>query len=112
MRRRKLRKSSASTESAEKPCIVTEDGTISKKVLAISKVAATLKNPSDPAVGELTKKPGRKGRDLDSLDKWTHDLYDEQEQMPKSQDELLATYGYDIRGELEAPRARRHHKYG
>jgi len=106
-------KSSAPIEATEKMSTVTADGTSSKRVLAISKVAATAtKNTSDTSVGELPKKPGRKSRDIDALDKWSHDMYDEQEQMPKTQDELLETYGYNIRAELEAPRARRHHKYG
>lgn len=39
-------------------------------------------------------------------------MYDEREQTRKSRDELLASYGYDILEESEAPRARRHHKYG
>lgn len=81
--------------------------------MAISKVAATIKD-SVTADG-LEKKLGvgaRKSRDLDALDKWSHDLYDENEQTRKSRDELLASYGYDIREESEAPRARRHHKYG
>jgi len=46
--------------------------------------------------------PGRKSRDIDSLDKWSHDMYDEQEQMPKTQDELLEAYGYNIYTKLEA----------
>lgn len=90
------------------------DGILStKKVLAIFKVAPTIKD-SQTADG-LAKKLSvgfRKSRDLDALDKWTHDMYDENEQTPKSRDELLAYYGYDIREESEAPRARRHHKYG
>lgn len=93
------------------------DGTPStKKVLAISKAAAANRDSSETPItsaGGITPKPGsRKSRDLDSLDKWTHDMYDEHEQAPKSKDELLASYGYDIREESEAPRARRHHKYG
>lgn len=86
----------------------------SKKVLAISKVAASTKDSSETSVtGGSAKKPGsRKSRDIDSLDKWTHDMYDEREQTRKSRDELMASYGYDIREESEAPRARRHHKYG
>lgn len=93
------------------------DGAVSsKKVLAISKVASSTKKSSESsATGGSAKKPGagsRKTRDIDSLDKWTHDMYDEREQTRKSRDELMASYGYDIREESEAPRARRHHKYG
>lgn len=110
MRRRRATTKMSKTpvvETTEKVSTVTGDGT-SKRVLAISKVAGVTKN----VTSELTKTPGRKSRDVDSLDKWTHDMYDEREQMPKTQDELLVIYGYDIRNELEAPRARRHHKYG
>lgn len=90
----------------------------SKKVLAISKAAASMKNTSETTINSSNgsiKKPGngfRKSRDIDSLDKWTHDMYDEHDQTRKTRDELLASYGYDIREESEAPRARRHHKYG
>lgn len=89
----------------------------SKKVLAISKVAVATKDSSDTtitaSIDKSTKKTGeRKSRDIDSLDKWSHDLYNEREQTRKSRDELLSSYGYDIREETEAPRARRHHKYG
>lgn len=87
----------------------------SKKVLAISK--AVLKDSSDNAISSdgSTKKPSggfKKSRNIDALNKWTHDMYDEREQTPKSRDELMVSYGYDIRQESEAPRARRHHKYG
>lgn len=94
---------------------VTESAPSSKKVLAISKVASTVVNCSNTSkTGSTVTKPGgfRKSRDIDSLSKWTHDMYNEREQTPKSKDELLASYGYDIREESEAPRARRHHKYG
>lgn len=88
----------------------------SKRVLAISKVDATVKIPAENPkleTSESAKKPGsRKSRDIDSLNRWDHDMYNEREQAPKTRDELLASYGYDIREESEAPRARRHHKYG
>lgn len=80
--------------------------------MAISKVAAADKSVVN-TTNELAKKPGsKKHRDIDSIDKWTHDMYDEREQTRKTRDELLVSYGYDIREESEAPRARRHHKYG
>jgi len=114
MRRRransKIGKSSEPIEATEKMSTVTADGTSSKKVLAISKVAATVtKNYSDTSIGKLPKKPSRKFRDIDTLDKWSHDMHDEQKQMPKIQDELLETYGYNIRSKLE--RVGRYHKY-
>jgi len=74
-----------------------------KKVLAISKVAATIKDSETSVTADgLAKKlsvGSKKSRDLDALDKWTHDMYDENEQTRKSRDELLASYGYDIREE-------------
>nr|XP_018910607.1 PREDICTED: protein CASC3 [Bemisia tabaci] len=44
--------------------------------------------------------------------KWQHDLYDDKEQAPKSTQELIDTYGYDIRNEEAPPKARRHRRYG
>nr|CAD7449413.1 unnamed protein product [Timema bartmani] len=44
--------------------------------------------------------------------KWDHDRYIEDEQSPKSREELIATYGYDIRNEEGPPRARRRRRYG
>lgn len=110
-------KSTISGDLSENNIAAVADSTVSsKKVLAISKVAAAIKDSSETSAnsaGGSAKKPGsRKSRDIDSLDRWTHDLYDEREQTRKSRDELLASYGYDIREESEAPRARRHHKYG
>lgn len=106
-----------SVDTAENTALAAGNGTSStKKVLAISKVAAATKDSETSGTTDgLAKKPSvgsRKSRDLDALDRWTHDLYDENEQTRKSRDELLASYGYDIREESEAPRARRHHKYG
>lgn len=108
----KKRRSTSAVDTSEGASNEVSEGTSStKKVLAISKVASA-KN-SVASTSELSKKPGsRKYRDVDSLDKWTHDMYDEREQTRKTRDELLVSYGYDIREESEAPRARRHHKYG
>ena len=33
----------------------------------------------------------------ETLDKWSHDRFDEEKQMPKSKTELIKRYGYDIR---------------
>ncbi|KAK7867023.1 hypothetical protein R5R35_005667 [Gryllus longicercus] len=44
--------------------------------------------------------------------RWSHDRYNEEDQAPKSRDELIAIYGYDIRNEDAPPRARRRRKYG
>lgn len=104
---------SAEVQNTEPPAVDTP----TKKVLAISKVAAATKEPAVTAitanVDGTTKKPaGKKSRNLDSIDRWTHDMYDEREQTRKTRNELFSSYGYDIREETEAPKARRHHKYG
>ncbi|GIY48725.1 protein CASC3 [Caerostris darwini] len=44
--------------------------------------------------------------------KWGHDRFREDEQLPKSRNELIDTYGYDIRNEDGPPRARRRRRYG
>lgn len=46
------------------------------------------------------------------LSRWGHDKYNEDEQCPKSTQELIDTYGYDIRKEDGAPKARRRRRYG
>ncbi|XP_022692536.1 uncharacterized protein LOC111262339 isoform X2 [Varroa jacobsoni] len=63
---------------------------------------------------ELCGRGGRAPKVLQSetRDRWEHDLYDASEQGPKSVDELIAQYGYDIRDESAAPRAARRRKYG
>ncbi|XP_023937180.2 putative mediator of RNA polymerase II transcription subunit 12 [Bicyclus anynana] len=55
------------------------------------------------------RRPPRKS---DTLNKWSHDKYNENEQVPKSRDELVAIYGYDIRNEDAPPHARRNRRYG
>jgi len=44
-------------------------------------------------------------------ERWGHDKFSEMDQIPKSKEELVALYGYDIRTEESAPRARRR-RYG
>ena len=39
--------------------------------------------------------------------KWTHDKYDEYEQAPKSNEELVAAYGFDLRAAERLPEATR-----
>ena len=48
----------------------------------------------------------------DTASKWGHDKFMELEQLPKGEEELVAAYGYDIRDEDNAPRARRRRRYG
>lgn len=112
-KKRKPFPQSKSTERGTNDVVV--DSTLTtKKVLAISKVVSKV-DPSPHNTSEVFKKHGfgsKKSRNIDALEKWTHDMYNEIEQKSKSKDELLASYGYDIKVESEAPRARRHHKYG
>ncbi|CAH2057386.1 unnamed protein product, partial [Iphiclides podalirius] len=55
------------------------------------------------------RRPPRKS---ETVNRWSHDKYNENEQMPKSRDELVAIYGYDIRNEDAPPHARRNRRYG
>ena len=48
----------------------------------------------------------------EATEKWGHDKFLEREQAPKSKEELVNIYGYDIRNEDNAPRARRRRRYG
>ncbi|KAJ9598926.1 hypothetical protein L9F63_026538 [Diploptera punctata] len=44
--------------------------------------------------------------------RWNHDRYNPDEQAPKSREEIIAIYGYDIRNEEEPPCVRRRRRYG
>lgn len=48
----------------------------------------------------------------EAIDRWGHDMFDPNQQGPKTGDELVDAYGYDIRQEEGAPRARRRRRYG
>jgi len=103
-------------DTAENTGLAVGDGTLStKKVLAISKVTPTIRDSETSVTAHgLAKKlsvGSRKSRGFDVPDKWTHDMYDDNAQARKNPDEILATYGYGIREESEARRARRHHQY-
>ena len=56
-------------------------------------------------------KPRRVPRS-ETVEKWGHDKFLDREQAPKSKEELVTAYGYDIRNEDNAPRARRRRRYG
>ena len=56
-------------------------------------------------------KPKRVPRS-ETVEKWGHDKFLDREQAPKSKEELVTAYGYDIRNEDNAPRARRRRRYG
>lgn len=64
-----------------------------------------------PEVESENRKPIRK-KLWNEDGKWGHDLFKDDEQTPKSRDELVQTYGYDIRNEDDAPKARRRRRYG
>lgn len=54
----------------------------------------------------------KKWQPASAVDRWSHDRYDESEQAPKSRQELVSAYGYDIRSEDGPPRPRRRRRYG
>ncbi|XP_067006243.2 protein CASC3 isoform X2 [Anabrus simplex] len=70
---------------------------------------------------DAADKDGERGKDgqnekkkvwKEHENRWSHDRYNEEEQLPKTKEELVAVYGYDIRNEDAPPRARRRRKYG
>ena len=61
---------------------------------------------------EKEKDKKKKVWKADASERWGHDKFMEMEQTPKNEDELVAAYGYDIRNEDAAPRARRRRRYG
>ncbi|KAK2720551.1 hypothetical protein QYM36_004435 [Artemia franciscana] len=63
-----------------------------------------------PVVKEQEERPKKPPRVV--ADRWLHDRYDERQQGPKSEEELVAMYGYNIRKGETAPRARRRRRYG
>nr|XP_024215643.1 protein CASC3-like isoform X2 [Halyomorpha halys] len=62
--------------------------------------------PSNGSKKHLTPKA------FESKERWGHDLYDDGLQSPKSREELIEQYGYDIRLEEGPPKARRRRRYG
>lgn len=80
-------------------------------------------NSSADAVGSGTKtsqspeishasKTMKKWQPASGVERWAHDRFDPNEQAPKSRNELVSAYGYDIRTEDAPPRARRRRRYG
>lgn len=57
-------------------------------------------------------KQSKKQQFLENQSKWRHDMFYEDEQAPKSRQELINIYGYDIRNEGRAPLGARVRKYG
>ncbi|XP_071513263.1 uncharacterized protein btz isoform X2 [Panulirus ornatus] len=66
------------------------------------------KTPEEP----VAKKETGKKKVWKEDDKWNHDKFNELDQAPKTREELIAIYGYDIRNEEGPPRARRRRRYG
>jgi len=66
--------------------------------------------PESTEIGE-NGKPKRVPRS-EKIERWGHDKFLEREQAPKTKEELVSVYGYDIRNEDSAPRARRRRRYG
>jgi len=69
------------------------------------------KPAAEPGSEKAAPKP-RRVLKSDTAEKWGHDKFMELEQVPKSSEELVSVYGYDIRDEDNAPRARRRRRYG
>merc|ERR1719462_524577 len=61
---------------------------------------------------EAEAEPPKRVWKADVVERWGHDKFKDMDQEPKSKDELVASYGYDIRNEDSAPRARRRRRYG
>jgi CASC3/Barentsz eIF4AIII binding. len=61
---------------------------------------------------ETASKSKKKPKPVSSEGRWEHDKFNELEQCPKSQQEIIDTYGYDIRNEEHPPKARRNRRYG
>ncbi|CAH3944866.1 unnamed protein product [Pieris brassicae] len=73
-------------------------------------------NTTSETTSEKKEEPAaerrRAPRKSETVNKWSHDKFNENEQMPKSKDELVSIYGYDIRNEDAPPHARRNRRYG
>ncbi|XP_046387139.1 protein CASC3-like isoform X3 [Ischnura elegans] len=67
---------------------------------------------SDEVSTTAVKKDEKKKVWKENDDRWSHDKYNDADQAPKSKEELVAIYGYDIRNEEGPPRARRRRRYG
>ncbi|XP_063629149.1 LOW QUALITY PROTEIN: protein CASC3-like [Cydia splendana] len=72
----------------------------------------TSETSSEKKEGSPPAERRRAPRKSEVIDRWAHDKFNENEQAPKSRDELVAIYGYDIRHEDAPPHARRNRRYG
>jgi hypothetical protein len=82
-------------------------------------VARSGGDTNDKEAPDRASKEGQGGGDAKAKkvwreheNRWSHDRYNAEEQAPKSCEELIAVYGYDIRNEEGPPRARRRRRYG
>lgn len=68
----------------------------------------------EEGVEEESKEADKKKvwKESKTSERWLHDCYVEDEQTPKTSQDIIDIYGYDIRVEENAPRARRRRKYG
>ena len=89
--------------------ILNENKTFDKNCRARESQAAEGEETDDKKAAE--KKDGKK-KVWREDDKWSHDRFLYYDQAPKSRDELVTAYGYDIRNEEGPPRARRRRRYG
>ena len=92
--------------------------TAKKKSTSSSSVKSANNSETIKSNEKVSSSGGRRGsnRRVDRSEmesnKWGHDLFQEDQQKPKSKDELVTSYGYDIRSDDSAPKALRRRKYG
>ncbi|VVC26891.1 Hypothetical protein CINCED_3A017196 [Cinara cedri] len=60
----------------------------------------------------IKKLDGKKSRNIDLLEKWEHDMYDEREQTRKNRNDLFTSHIYNIQEETNAHRDERYCKNG
>lgn len=70
------------------------------------------KEKKETEANEKNETPKGKSKRAIPDGRWEHDMYKEDEQKSKSKQELIDSYGYDIRNEESAPKARRRRRYG
>ncbi|KAA0202532.1 hypothetical protein HAZT_HAZT000180 [Hyalella azteca] len=75
-------------------------------------VSISLKASADAETSALAGSARSKKSWRGDEGKWSHDKFQEIDQAPKPREELVSVYGYDIRSEEGAPRARRRRRYG
>ena len=79
-----------------------EEGTVEERegkedVLKISSVSSV--NRNNKTVKEDVSSGKQTFSNRIETERWGHDMFDENEQQPKSREELLSSYGYDIRSD-------------